>query len=128
MAERLPSSKRNYDQPSSILVPSSVGSSNRGENSKKKYHNRFHRKSNNKNWRSNNNSNYRYMKNQKYKYGNSVEQYPSVENKLISEDRNCNNNQNCFDGLPDNILTLIFSFLDLHSLKIFTSLYTTIHP
>ena len=129
MAERLPISNRNpgrpnFDQAGNILVPSSVGLNNRGENSKKKYHNRFHRKTNNKNWRSNNHTNYnnRYMKNQKYKFGNSVEQYRSFADTVKSDDRKCNNNQNYFDRLPNNILTKIIEFLDPNSLIIFSSL------
>lgn len=113
-----------HPQPSLIAAPSS-GYSNDRNSGKKRYHNRHTRRSNNKNWRSNNsNHKIRHSSNQKPNSCNSEEQYiPEGEKVTPNALKNCNTNRiSHFDALPDTILTLIYSYLDPHSLKNLTSL------
>lgn len=118
----MPIAHRNFDSLPNMELPSSGGINTR-EN-KKKYQNRYNRKSGNKNWRSNNASyKKKYWSNQKVSLANNQEQYTSLEHKKKSDDQKTKSTTPCyFDELPDNIISLIFKCLDPKSLKIITNL------
>ena len=115
-------SHRNMDPLQNFDTPSSGGANYR-EN-KKRYSNRYSRRSSNKNWR-NNNSGYKkkHLINQKVHFDNYQDQYPSHTDANKSKDQNVKNIKQCyFDVLPDNIISLIFKFLDPKSVRILGSL------
>jgi len=118
----MPMSHRNMDPLQNFDTPSSGGANNR-EN-RKRYSNRYNRRSSNKNWR-NNNSAYKkkHLINQKVHFDNYQDQYPIHTDENKSKDQNAKNIKQCFfDELPDNIVSLIFKFLDPKSLQILASL------
>jgi len=115
-------SHKNMDPLQNFDTPSSGGANNR-EN-KKRYSNRYNRRSNNKNWR-NNSSGYKkkHFINQKVHLDNYQDQYLFHNDENKSMDQNATNINQCyFDELPDNIVSLIFKFLDTKSLRILVSL------
>jgi len=115
-------SHRNMDPLQNFDTPSSGGANNR-EN-KKRYSNRYNRRSSNKNWR-NHNSAYKkkHLINQKPHFDNYQDQYPFHNDENKSKDQNAQNIKQCyFDVLPDNIVSMIFKFLDPKCLQILVSL------
>lgn len=124
MAERLPLSNRNFDRPENVSVPSSGALNDRMEGNRKKYPNRYSRKNSNRNWRGNNNTNYKKRyNNQKSKFGNSQEHHATKSDVINGDQKSNANQENYFQFLPDNIISIIIKYLKPNSLRIFTSVY-----
>ena len=121
MADRLPLLHRSFNHPSNEMEVPFVGVSDRKDVNKKN-NSRYNRRSNNKNWRSNNYTSYKIRYNyRKPHFSNSQRQYRSVRNRSLDKDEKCNTeHQTCFEILPDNVLTLILSYLDKRSSRIIT--------
>ena len=122
MTDRMPMSHRNMDPLPDFDAPSNGRNYNR-EN-KKRFPNRYNRRSSNKNWR-NNNSGYkkRYLMNHKVNAGNNQDQYTLQADDSKSDDQDAKNIKKCaFDALPDSIISLIFQYLDRKSLTTLVTL------
>jgi len=120
-------SHKNMDPSHNFDVPSSGGTNYR-EN-RKRYPNRYNRRSNNKNWRSNSykGDTRKYVIPQRANnYGNHQEQQFTPEpDDSKPEVQTAKSVKQCsFDDLPDNIISMIFNLLDCRTLQLVTNLST----
>ena len=120
-------SHKNMDPSHNFDMPSSGGTNYR-EN-RKRYPNRYNRRSNNKNWRSNSykGDTRKYVIPQRANYyGNHQEQQFTPEpDESKPEAQTAKSVKQCsFDDLPDNIISMIFNLLDCRTLQMVTNLST----
>ena len=124
MANSLPPSRNSVYPPNSLTHGNQHtyegGFIERGENNKRRnYLSRHTRRSSNKNWRNKSNNNYKIKyssSNRKSNFANSQKQYAG-DKTLACEQNGINSHETYLQFLPENILTLIFGYLDPKSLE-----------